>query len=115
MPEIKSVGEARESKEAFGDERVLDNAGVVGWVATAGDDALVGRTELMADGEEVSAFVSLGDFLRADESYGLARFFAVIDFCAGFRNRSSGEPFQSGAGAEELMEWGSGCDLFVLL
>lgn len=101
---MKSVGAASESKESFGDERVLDNAGVVGWVATTGDDALVGKTELMADGEEeVSIFASL-DFLRADESYGLARFFAVVDFCAGFRNTSSGEPFQSEVRAEELME-----------
>jgi hypothetical protein len=73
------VGEARESKEAFGEERVLDNAGVVGWVTTTGDDALVGRTELMADGEEVSTLASL-DFLRIDGSYGLARFFTVMDF-----------------------------------
>lgn len=97
------MGEARESKEAFGDERLLDNAGVVGWVATTGDDALVGRTELMAEGEEVSTFVSL-DFLRADWSYGLVRFFTVVDLCTGFRNISTGELFQSGVGAEELME-----------
>ena len=100
---MKSVGAARESKEAFGDDRVLDNAGVVGWVTTTGDDALVGKTELMAEGEEVSTLASL-DFFRVDESYGLARFFTVIDFCVGFRNISSGEPFQSEAGAEELME-----------
>jgi hypothetical protein len=103
MPEIKSVGEARGSKEAFGEERVLDNAGVVGWVATTGDDALVGRTELMADGEEVSAFASFKDFFRAGGSYGLARFFTMTDFCTGFRAMSTGEPFQSGV-TEELRE-----------
>jgi len=109
------VGEARESKEAFGDESVLDNAGVVGWVATTGDDALVGNTELIADGEEVSALASFRGFLRTEGSYGLARFFTVIDFCAGFRWISTGKPFQPGAGAEELREWGNGCDLCVLL
>lgn len=104
MPEIKSVGAARASKEGFGDESVLDNAGVVGWVATAGDDDLVGKTELIPDGEEVSTLVSFKDFLRADGSYGLARFFVVIDFCADLRDVSIGEPFHSGVGAEELME-----------
>jgi len=83
---------------------VLDNAGVVGCVATTGDDALVGRTELMADGEEVSIFVSFKDFLRVDGSYGFARFLVVIDFCADFRDTSRGDPFQSGAEAEELRE-----------
>jgi hypothetical protein len=104
MSEIKSVGEARESKGGFGDERVLDNAGVVGWVTITGDDALVGRTELMADGEEVSTLVSFRDFLRVDGSYGFARLLIVIDFCADFRDTSRGELFQSGAGAEELRE-----------
>ena len=83
---------------------MLDNAGVVGWVATTGDDALVGRTELMADGEEVSTLVSFKDFLRVDGSYGFARFLTVIDFCADFRDTSRGEPFQSGEGAEGLRE-----------
>lgn len=68
MPEIKSVGAARESKGGFGDESVLDNAGVAGWVATTGDDDLVGKTELIPDGEEVSTLVSFKDFLRADGS-----------------------------------------------
>lgn len=83
---------------------MLDNAGVVGWVATTGDDALVGRTELMADGEEVSILVSFKDFLRVDGSYGFARFLVVIDFCADFRDTSRGDPFQSGAEVEELRE-----------
>ena len=81
---------------------MLDNAGVVGWVATTGDDALVGKTELMAEGEEVSTLASL-DFLRIEGSYGLARFFTVMDFCAGFR-ASGDEPFQSEGGAEGLRE-----------
>ena len=83
---------------------MLDNAGVVGWVTNAGDDALVGRTELMADGEEVSTLLSFKDFLRVDGSYGFARFLIVIDFCADFRDASRGEPFQSGVGAEGLSE-----------
>lgn len=73
-------------------------------MTTTGDDALVGRTELMADGEEVSALASFKDFLRVDGSYGLTRFLAVIDFCVGFRDASVGEPFQSGVGAEGLRE-----------
>lgn len=109
------MGEGRESKEALGEERVLDKAGVVGWVATTGEDALVGRTELMADGEEVSVFASFKGFLRAGGSYGLTRFFTVIDLCVGFRSMSTGELFQSGAGADGLREWGNGCDLCVLL
>jgi hypothetical protein len=91
-------------KEGCGDERVLDNAGVVGWVATTGDDALVGRTELMANGEEASTLASFEDFLRVDGSYGLARFLTVLDFCAGFRGTSTGEPFQSGVEVEGLRE-----------
>ena len=83
---------------------MLDNAGVVGWVTTAGDDALVGRTELMADGEEVSTLLSFKDFLRVDGSYGFARFLIAIDFCADFRDASGGEPLQSGVGAEGLRE-----------
>lgn len=98
------MGEARESKGGFGDERVLDSAGVVGWVATTGEEALVGRTELIADGEEVSTLVSFRDFLRVDGSYGLARFLVVIDFCADLRGTSTGEPFQSGVEVEELRE-----------
>jgi len=81
---------------------VLDNAGVVGWVTTRGDDALVGRTELIADGEEVSTLASFKGFLRVDESYGLARLLIVIDFCAGFRVTC--ELFQSGAEVEGLRE-----------
>jgi hypothetical protein len=73
-------------------------------VITTGDEALVGRTELMADGEEVSIFVSFKDLLHAGGSYGLARFFTVTDFCAGFRSAPTGEPFQSGEDAEGLRE-----------